>query len=188
MSCPSLEKRLAVHCAPTLLGAKAASLLSLSQQEFPELHLQLRHYNQDLYRTGLRFIILRQHRQRFLVLVYRPAMLRNHLNAPEAKALLKQFSYPDTDCLGALLRCLKDRFTDGGDFPHEIGLFLDYPAADVAAFITYGGAECKLCGYWKVYGDVEAAKEKFACYDACRACVCRMLAAGCTISQLLCAA
>ena len=32
-----LEHRLAEHCAPTLLGAKAASLLSLSREEFPEL-------------------------------------------------------------------------------------------------------------------------------------------------------
>lgn len=37
-----LEHRLAEHCAPTLLGAKAASLLSLSREEFPELPEALR--------------------------------------------------------------------------------------------------------------------------------------------------
>ena len=79
---------------------------------------------------------------------------------------------------------LKKRFTPGGDFPHEIGLFLDYPPEDVEAFIA-GSSECKLCGYWKVYGDVDGARERFACYDACRLCLCRMLAAGNTISQLL---
>lgn len=184
----SLDQRLATHCAPTLLGAKAASLLSLSQQEFPDLPLQLRGYNSQLYHTGVRFIILREQSQRFLVLVYRPTMLRNNLNRPEVKALLQRFSYPESNCLGVHLRHLKGRFTEGDDFPHEIGLFLDYPPADVAAFIENGGAECKLCGYWKVYCDVAAAKEKFACYDACRTCVCRMLSAGCTISQLLCAA
>ena len=73
-------------------------------------------------------------------------------------------------------------------FPHEIGLFLDYPVADVVGFARKGGADWKLCGYWKVYHDVEAARERFACFDACRACLCRMLAAGNTISQLLCAA
>lgn len=40
-----LEHRLAEHCAPTLLGAKAASLLSLSREEFPELPEALRRYN-----------------------------------------------------------------------------------------------------------------------------------------------
>ena len=182
-----LERRLADHCAPTLLGAKAASLLSLSEAEFPDLALALRQYNRALYRTGLRFIILRQLGGRFLVLVYRPAMLRSKLNLPEAKALLARFSYPENNCLGALLKHLKSRFGTSAEFPHEIGLFLDYPAADVEAFMT-GAAECKLRGYWKVYCDVEAARERFACYDACRQCMLRMLAAGSTISQLLRAA
>ena len=52
---------------------------------------------------------------------------------------------------------LRARLAQGGAFPHEIGLFLDYPADDVLAFVEKGGAGCKLCGYWKVYGDEEKA-------------------------------
>ena len=187
MEHPVLERRLAEHCAPTLLGEKAASLLSLSEAEFPALEGDLRQYNRALYRTGLRFLILRRVGGRALVLAYRPAMLRSRLAHPEVRALLARFSYPETDCLGMLLRHLKGRFTSEADFPHEIGLFLDYPAADVEAFIS-GSAECKLCGCWKVYGDVDAARETFARYDACRQCVLRALAAGNSISQLLFAA
>lgn len=187
MQSRSLEQRLAPHCAPTLLGAKAASLLSLPLEDFPDLPLQLRSYNQTLYQTGVRFLILREDSKRFLVLVYRPTMLRKNLSAPEAKAVLASFAYPNSDQLGTLLRHLKSRFSQE-DFPHEIGLFLDYPVDDVSAFIANRGAECKYCGYWKVYGDVDKAKELFACYDACRLCVNQMLAAGCTISQLLHAA
>ena len=187
MSEQILEQRLAEHCAPTLLGAKAASLFSLSQQDFPELPQRLRNYNRTLHRTGVRFMLLRSVGARWMILVYRPALLRSRLAAPEARTILASLSYPDTACLGALLRHLKGRFSDGGDFPHEIGLFLDYPAADVAAFME-GRRECKLCGYWKVYCDVDAARETFACYDACRLCLCRMLAEGNTISQLLFAA
>ena len=183
----SLEERLALHCAPTLLGAKAASLFSLPEQEFPALHEELRRYNRSLYQTGLRFIILHHHARRSLVLVYRPSLLRAHLCAPEVREILDRYGYPDTPCLGAQLRHLKDRFCENSDFPHEIGLFLDYPASDVSAFIS-GTAECKLRGYWKVYSNVESAREKFACYDACRTCLCQMLASGCTISQLLRAA
>lgn len=54
MSEQILEQRLAEHCAPTLLGAKAASLFSLSQRDFPDLPQRLRDYNRTLYRTGLR--------------------------------------------------------------------------------------------------------------------------------------
>ena len=87
-----LEHRLAEHCAPTLLGAKAASLLSLSREEFPELPEALRRYNRTLYRTGLRFLILRETSQRSLILVFRPALLRSRLNTAGAKALLQRFA------------------------------------------------------------------------------------------------
>ena len=59
---------------------------------------------------------------------------------------------------------------------------------DVLAFVATGGAGCKLCGYWKVYHNVEAARACFARYDACRDRLCRAIAQGTTISQLLCAA
>lgn len=187
MQSRSLEQRLAPHCAPTLLGAKAASLLSLPRQEFPELALLLRGYNRTLYSSGVRFLILWEYSERYLVLVYRPTMLRNSLLRDDVHTLLHSLSYPDTDCLGKLLTHLKRRFSETDDFPHEIGLFLDYPPADVKAFMD-GSAECKLCGYWKVYCNVEAAREKFACYDACRTCVCNLLRAGGSFSQLLQAA
>ena len=38
-------------------------------------------------------------------------------------------------------------------FPHEIGIFLGYPLADVAGFIRNKGRNCKCIGTWKVYGD-----------------------------------
>ena len=90
--------------------------------------------------------------------------------------------------LRAKLNCLQARFAEGGGFPHEIGLFLGYPPEDVRAFVATGGAGCKLCGYWKVYHNVEAARACFARYDACRDRLCRAIAQGTTISQLLCAA
>ena len=49
-------------------------------------------------------------------------------------------------------------------FPHEIGLFLGYPAEDVQGFIRNCAAKPKLVGAWKVYGDAEVAKKKFASY------------------------
>ena len=59
---------------------------------------------------------------------------------------------------------------------------------DVLAFVEKGGSGCKLCGYWKVYGDVEAARARFVCYDACRTCVLRAVEQGITLAQLLQAA
>lgn len=183
-----LDGYLARHCAPTLLGAKAASLVSLPQKEFPDLPRLAEEYTARYAACGLAFLPLCECRQRCLLLVYRPASLKNRLSAPGAAALLKGLGYDTCQGLDGLLAALRGRFDGGCGFPHEIGLFLDYPPEDVQAFIETGGEGCKLCGYWKVYHDVEAARERFACFDACRACLCRMLAAGNTISQLLCAA
>jgi hypothetical protein len=82
-------------------------------------------------------------------------------------AFLAGQGYPRSAPLFVLLdylskRCIRD------DFPHEIGIFLGYPVEDVRGFVAHKGRNYKLCGYWKVYGDVEKAKKCFRRYDACR--------------------
>ena len=171
----TLEHYLAHYCAATLLGEKSASLVSLPREECARIGLQLREYNRQLGPKGLVFTLLCACRRRLLLLVYRPAML-------------EQLGYPMEENLRAKLNRLQARFAEGGGFPHEIGLFLGYPPEDVLAFVATGGAGCKLCGYWKVYHNVEAARACFAQYDACRDRLCRAIAQGTTISQLLCAA
>ena len=151
---------LARYCAPTLLGAKAANLVSLDAQKVPALQGTVEAYNRQFAACGLAFTLLCECGRRSLLLVYRPALLAR----------------------------LRARLAQGGAFPHEIGLFLDYPADDVLAFVEKGGAGCKLCGYWKVYGDVEAARARFVCYDACRTCVLCAVEQGITLAQLLQAA
>lgn len=56
---------------------------------------------------------------------------------------------------------------------------------DVRGFRVNGGSRCKLCGYWKVYGDVEKAKIQFAVYDKCRAFMNEQLRQGYTMLQIL---
>ena len=51
----------------------------------------------------------------------------------------------------ALLNQLADRLCCEGEFPHEIGVFLGYPLADVIGFIENRGKNFTACGYWKVY-------------------------------------
>ncbi len=61
-----------------------------------------------------------------------------------------------------LNRCwhsLSQRLCCEEDFPHEIGVFLGYPLADVIGFIQNRGKNFTACGYWKVYTDPTAAQE-----------------------------
>jgi hypothetical protein len=97
-------------------------------------------------------------------LFYDQSLLEHALADPEALHLLKGGGYTVKDDAECLLGQLTSRMGQR-DFPHEIGVFLGYPASDVAAFIRFGGKNFALCRYWKVYHDVEAARRKFSAID-----------------------
>jgi len=73
------------------------------------------------------------------------------------------------------------------EFPHEIGLFLGYPVEDVRGFIEQRGKDCKLSGYWKVYGDEQAARRLFHQFDRCRDTARGYIERGMTILELFAA-
>lgn len=182
------EYLLAEHCAPTLLSRKCASLVSLSRRSFPDLSF-LPAYERCLSDFGISCRILKSCEHGRLLLLYRRDPLTEALFAPNARHILSRFGYPSAKSLDALISHLEQRLRFcKTDFPHEIGLFLGYPPEDVEAFIRHRGAGCKLCGYWKVYCDVEAAKKQFAVFDGCRAFLCSLLQNGTLISSLLSAA
>ena len=86
--------------------------------------------------------------------------------------------------LEAMLDHLASRMAGSGGFPHEVGLFLGYPAEDVEGFRRHGGQGYKYSGLWKVYSDVERAQRCFRQYGCCRRALCRRLEAGCRLVQL----
>ena len=184
----TLDQILAYHCAPALAGLKPSNLVSLSREEFPDLEERLEEYRRLFAPRGVAFRTMCGCGRNVLLLVYRPAELERTLRAPLSAALLKKDGYGAGDDLGAMLDRLGRRLRAEGDFPHEIGLFLGYPPEDVAGFQRHRGRNCKLCGHWKVYSDVEGASRLFRKYDRCREILCRRLSHGLTIPQVLLAA
>ncbi len=180
----ALEQELAHHCAPALLGLKPANLVSFSKQDFPELEALLEEYRRTWIRFGICLEIVCSCDRRNLVLVYQLGLLRHQLMQKQVRELLIKAGYPDGGMQQQLAH-LKIRLAVQKDFPHEIGLFLGYPVADVLAFQTRHGEGCKLCGYWKVYENVEAAKQCFARFDVCRAALTNALRTGNTLTQML---
>lgn len=180
----SFERVLAFHCAPALLGVKAACLMSLASDAYPRLETLAGRYNARL--TGPRFLVLGRCRERSLLLVYRPELLEAALDQPLARVILAGRGYPVDGPLPWLLRRLMDRLEGEGDFPHEVGLFLGYPPEDVLGFLADSdGTGCKLCGTWKVYHDVEGAKRQFHLYDRCRDWLLRRLDGGTDLEAVL---
>lgn len=154
--------------APTLAGLKSGNLFSCDYGSKKRLIREIAAVNRIIVKKGLRLIPLRFWQGRVLLYLYRPARLRRDLTVPEAARLLKDAGYgglSQEKCLVELIR----RLRQGGDFPHEIGLFLGYPVEDVRGFMEQGAAGSKYCGLWQVYGDVQRAQSLFAAYKSCTA-------------------
>lgn len=171
------------HGAPTLAGLKTGNLFPCSYADRSELLTQLRLVNRVLVPRGLRLLPLRLGEGRALLYLFRPGRLSEDLAEQEAERILDRAGYRDRDWI-ACLRELKRRLTAGDGFPHEIGLFLGYPPEDVRGFMEHRGRNCKCSGCWKVYGDEERARRRFADYRRCTGNYCRRWASGATLEAL----
>lgn len=158
---PTLDHLFAAHCAPALAGVKPANVVSCRTADHPDLEGQLEHYRRAFACRGVSFRSLSACAGRTLILVYRPKLLAEQLGQPSVAQALASFGYEDAAPLEEQLDRLSGRIAAGGGFPHELGLFLGYPAEDVLGFVAHAGQGYKLSGPWKVYGDVEAAKRTF---------------------------
>ena len=170
------EMALAYHAAPTLMGEKCGSLLSLSEEEF-DIAGNAELFLGQMGGRGLRMRIIPKEFGRSLVYVYSEKLLEKRLRCKAVRRFLTGCGYPADAGTEQLLDRLCERLR-ADSFPHEIGIFLDYPLEDVEGFIRNCGQGCKLCGMWKVYGDVERAKRTFERYRCCRAELCGQLEKG----------
>lgn len=176
-------QKLAFHTAPTLLGIKCASLVSLSSAEF-DLDFHTRYFNSRAAAKGLKIRILCRCSDRALIFVYNEKLLKKCLADNAVRSVLAENGYVSFSVEQCLER-LSIRIAEGESFPHEIGVFLGYPVEDVVGFIENKGENFKLCGTWKVYGNVENAKRIFSNHVKCRAYLCNKLNEGKDIYQAL---
>lgn len=172
----TFQRKLAEHTAPSLLGIKCACLVSVSKSEC-EVHENVRIFNSRTAGKGLKIRVLSEG-ERCLMLLYNERRLEACISVPERREILRRFGYTDDMTVGECLDRLSQRLRAGGDFPHEVGVFLDYPARDILGFIENNGRNYKLCGCWKVYSDTEKAARTFENYDKCRKFLCRKMSMG----------
>ena len=182
-----IERFLIEHCSATLASIKAANLCNMTFSSKEELEDQISYWSACLEPKGIHIFVLWEHETRALVYVYREGLLQKELENPENAAFLKSYGYENTDP-GQCLALLKKRFEASEDFPHEIGIFLDYPLGDVIGFIQNGGQNYKCSGCWKVYCNECEALKMFQKYHKCREVYRNLWAKGRSVLQLTVAA
>ncbi len=178
------EQKLAFHAAPSLLGIKAASMLSLSHSEF-DITANISRFNEKAAARDLFIKILCECESKSLILVYNRKLLEKRLSDSKIRSFLAEYGYSEEMNIDECIARLSERIRENNDFPHEVGIFLDYPLEDVVGFIENGGANYKFCGCHKVYGDEIKAARTFSNYAKCRSFLCGRLNTGCDIYQAL---
>ena len=175
------------HCAPTLAGIKTGSLFTCPFVSRQSVLDSIRQMNKRLQSKGLRIIPLRFSDDKALIYLYRPKRLSADLNDSAAAQLLQRQGYNTGTCEKCIVQLVR-RLRQQKEFPHEIGLFLGYPVADVYGFIENNACNCKCVGCWKVYGDAAQAERRFAQYRKCHCVYQRLWDEGRSVLQLTVAA
>lgn len=163
-----------------IAGAKPAAIFNLPVRAYHqgcwrmlvrhELDEVLRVYRQVLPGYGVELAVLYRTERRVYLLAWRPDQLAEVLADPRCCAILREQGYVGTTCdelLAELRRRLVDYYRSGkgaADFPHEIGVFLGYPAEDVRGFMAGEQASCT--GPWHAYGDPRVAERRFRALEA----------------------
>lgn len=180
---------LASLCAPTLAGLKPASLFRYQPGAGQSGSAMAAAWHAALCDRGVAVRVLKNcpRTGAVLVYVYRPAQMDTLLKNCDVLHFLQSEGYrPGT--ADALLAQLSQRLCCEGDFPHEVGIFLGYPLADVVGFIQNHGQNFTVCGHWKVYTDPAAAQQQFARYKKCETIYTRCYRRGTPIRRLTVAA
>ncbi|SHH99375.1 Protein of unknown function [Sporobacter termitidis DSM 10068] len=182
-----MEQLLVRYCSPTLAGIKTAGLFNYAFSDKDGLERSLAACGRLLNGKGVFIEALKVEGFRALLYVYRKSRLEEDLRKDGVPEFLSRYGYRSgaaADCLAHLKR----RFDAGGEFPHEIGIFLGYPLEDVTGFIENAGQNSKCIGCWKVYSDEYTATALFEKYKKCRCIYEKMFSCGRSVSQLTVAA
>lgn len=175
---------IAENCAPTLAGIKTGNLFSTEVNDMQSFRSELRRLNRFLTKKGIRVIPVRFHDGHALVYLYRPERLAADMRDAETAALLKELGYTCANA-DSLVMELISRLDHRRKFPHEIGVFLSYPAKDVRCFMKNSRKGVKLVGCWKAYNDTSQARRTFEQYKRCTASYCNALKRGVPLEQLV---
>lgn len=160
------EKLLIQHCAPTLAAIKTGNIFSCVFEDDDSMKTFIRRINGVFRDKGIRVIPLRNRDNKMLLYVFRPEYLKRDMENKMVCDLMNQLGY----CCGNVEKCITkliQRMKESSEFPHEVGVFLGFPPEDVCGFIHNKAKDCKMVGYWKVYGDEEKAKKIFDKYRKC---------------------
>ncbi len=174
----------AYQCAPVLAYIKPSNLLIVKSEVCHKLKV-------DIMAAKANCKLLYKAENKYIYLIYRKKAIEHLISIDENSDYLKTLGYDkcilekDVDAaIDYLALRLTGALEKKWNFPHEMGVFMGYPLADVLGFIENNGKNYKLSGYWKVYQNKDAAAGIFKQYDLARNIALNLIAKGGALSSL----
>lgn len=152
------------HGSPTICGIKIANLINIPSNYVSRE--EINSYNYILNKHNIHIYILKEGESSSLLYIFNIVGLMKRLNNKNIINFLEKYNYPVNDLFDSLIY-LSKRIFFCEEFPHEIGIFLDYPLSDVEKYIINKGKNSLLTGTWKVYDNVGIAKKRFSSFKKC---------------------
>ncbi|MBR1639043.1 MAG: DUF3793 family protein [Treponema sp.] len=156
--------------APTICGIKPANLFSVKAADFSIA--EFRNWKEEFKKRGIVIRAVKSGENAVLLLVYNICWLRKLLADSFVSAYLRGKGYRTCPDVEKVVNHLMQRMKKSPGFPHEVGVILGYPVCDVVEFEKNEGRNCKYCGYWKSYSDVENARICQCRFKDC-SCMCK---------------
>lgn len=171
-------------CAPTFCNIKPGNLFFVQNKIFSKSSFE--EWKKDFLKLGLMIFSHKLSETSTAVLVVNVPWASKILSDAFVKEYLADKGYDESDIF-AFLKELFSRMKRNRCFPHEVGFVLGYPVNDVIEFESHKGHDCKFCGYWKTYSDVETARRCLCEYKACMGMCEAWYGKGYTLSQIVAA-
>ena len=181
MNRQDLITRMAFQCAPVITGVKVSNLLTIPSRYDGKVA-------EILDGSGISFRKLAEDRRRSVFFLYRGDELACWILCRGNQMILAEAGLaglPLDRVLDEISARYRAYVRKGSDYPHEIGVLLGYPPEDVKGFVVNKGKNCLICGYWKVYGDPEAARMRFEAYDLARERILSRISEGISLRSLI---
>ncbi len=177
----NMTSRIAFQCAPVIAGLKVSNLLTAPTTEDNCV-------KKELEGTGLKCMKLAEDRGRSTFIVYREKELEEWILEVSNQLYLKEAGLAGC-CAAEILSRVRTRYqtyVEGkGQYPHEIGILLGYPAEDVKGFVVNKGRNCLGSGYWKIYSDPVEKKKLFCEFDKARIRIMKLLLTGIGLNSVI---
>lgn len=179
----SFDQMMIHFASPTVCGIKPANLFSVKEEQFS--WLDFAKWRSEFAKHGIIARTVKSSGGVNLVLVYNVCWQRKILADDFVCDYLKSKGYCECSDVSKTISRLICRIKTENGFPHEIGIVLGYPVLDVAAFEKHEGQNCKYCGCWESYTDVEHARKCTCRYKNCSHVCKKWFDEGYSLSQIV---